>query len=358
MNLAAVRRLFTWQKIAALPRSLPARVRRAAVLSGYVFFYFFCLLLFAYFTFPYDMLKERIIAEFEKQRTQVGSPQRLEIGSLGPYWFSGLAAQDIKLVLAPASGSDGDRRAASLVVDNAHVRLSLLPLLIGRVTYSFGAKAFGGEIDGVYRSSGDERIEVELEDVDVGQMSPLADVVGGLPLEGRLAGTADLALPLPKASGTLDWKIEKLAAGDGKAKIQGKIALPKLSVGDLKLTAEAKEGVLKVTKLTAGGTGQDLDLEGTGKIALRDPFPESLSDLNLRFRFSDGYKGRNEVTKSLFGPPGSNIPALFELADPRIKASRRADGYYGWHMAGPLRDPKFEPSAVGGFGTAAGATTR
>jgi hypothetical protein len=124
------------------------------------------------------------------------------------------------------------------------------------------------------------------------------------------------------------------------------------TVGELKLTAEAKEGVLKVSKLTAGGTGQDLDLEGTGKIALRDPFPESLSDLNLRFRFSDGYKGRNEMTKSLFGPPGSNIPALFELADPRIKSSRRADGYYGWHMAGPLRDPKFEPSAVGGFGTA------
>lgn len=351
MNLASVRRYFTWQTIAALPRALPGRVRKAIVLSGYVAFYLFCLMIFAYFTFPYDMLKERIVTEFEKQRALAGSPQRLEIGSLGPYWLSGLSARDVKLVLPRAPGAEGDRRPASIAMDTAHVRLSLLPLLIGRVSYTFGAEAFGGDIDGVYRSSGDERIEVELENVDVGQIGPLADMLGGLPLEGRLGGTADLALPLPKANGSLDWKIEKLAAGDGKAKIQGKIALPKLSVGELKLTADAKEGILKVSKLTAGGTGQDLDLEGTGKIALRDPFPESLSDLNLRFRFSDGYKGRNEMTKSLFGPPGSNIPALFELADPRIKASKRPDGYYGWHMAGPLRDPKFEPSAIGGFGT-------
>jgi type II secretion system protein N len=354
MNLLGLlRRYLTWQRISALPRALPPRVRKAILVSGYVFFYLGCLLLFAYFTFPYDMLKERIVTEFEKQRSQAGSPQRLEIGSLGPYWFSGLSARDVKLVLPRAPGSDGERRAESLALETAHVRLSLLPLLIGRMTFTFGAKAFGGDIDGYYRSSGEERIEVELDDVDVGQIGPLVDIVGGLPLEGRLAGKADLALPLPKASGSLDWKIEKLAAGDGKAKIQGKLALPKLAVGELKLTAEAKEGVLKITKLSAGGAGQDLDLDGTGKIALRDPMTESLSDLNLRFRFSDAYKGRNEITKSLFGPPGSNIPALFELADPRIKASRRADGYYGWHMAGPLRDPKFEPSSVGGFGTAA-----
>jgi type II secretion system protein N len=352
MNLAGLRRYLTWQRIAAVPRSLPPRVRKAIMLSGYVFFYLFCLMIFAYFTFPYDMLKERIVTEFEKQRSQAGSLQRLEIGSLGPYWLSGLSAHDVKLVLPRAAGPEGERAPASLAMSEAHVRLSFLPLVIGRLTYTFGAEAFGGDIDGVYWSSGDGGIEVELEDVDVSQIGPLADMVGGLPLEGRLGGKADLALPLPKASGTLDWKIDKLAAGDGKAKIQGKLALPKLSVGELKLTAEAKEGVLKITKLTAGGTGHDLDLDGTGKIALRDPLPESLSDLNLRFRFSDGYKGRNEMTKSLFGPPGSNIPALFELADPRIKASKRADGYYGWHMAGPLRDPKFEPSAVGGFGTA------
>ena len=41
------------------------------------------------------------------------------------------------------------------------------------------------------------------------------------------------------------------------------------------------------------------------------------------------------------------MPALFELADPRIKNAKRADGFYGWHMVGQLKDARFEPSAAG-----------
>jgi hypothetical protein len=60
------------------------------------------------------------------------------------------------------------------------------------------------------------------------------------------------------------------------------------------------------------------------------------------------------MTKSLFGAPGSSMPALFELADPRIKMSKRADGFYGWHMSGLLKDPRFDPAPAGG-GSGAGA---
>ena len=101
--------------------------------------------------------------------------------------------------------------------------------------------------------------------------------------------------------------------------------------------------MLKFGKL--GAQGQDLDIAGEGKIALRDSFSDSLADLYLRFRFSDAYKGKNDMTKSLFGAPGSAMPALFELADPRIKNSKRTDGFYGWHMAGAMKDPRFEPAA-------------
>ena len=93
-------------------------------------------------------------------------------------------------------------------------------------------------------------------------------------------------------------------------------------------------------------------------MTLRDPVTDSLADLNLRFKFSDGYKSRNEVTKSLFGRPGSSMPALFELADPRIKNSKRSDGFYGWHMAGQLKDPRFERCADGEGGAPAGSPMR
>jgi type II secretion system protein N len=340
-------------KLPRIPLTLTPRMRKVLSYSGYPLFYVFCLLLFAYFTFPYERLKERVIAEFEAQRAAAGSPQMLEIQKLGPYWLSGVRAKGVKLISVP-TGADAEKPPSKLELDDLHVRVSIFPLIIGRLSVTFGAKAFGGSISGFTRTSGSDRIvELEADDLDVGTIGPLADTLG-LPLFGTLGCEASLTMPeqkLAKAAGSVECKMTDLALGDGKAKIQGKLVLPRLTVGELVLTAEAKDGILRVSKLAAAG--KDLDLAGEGKISLRDPFGDSLSDLYLRFRFAEAYKGKNDITKSLFGSAGSSMPALFELADPRIKASKRADGFYGWHMAGQMKDPRFEASPQGG-GAASG----
>jgi type II secretion system protein N len=326
---------------------MKARLAKILPWVGYPAFYLFCLFIFAYWTFPYERLRDRIVAEFERQQHQSGGTQRLTIDSLGPYWLSGLYAKGVRIVMPPPPGSDPDKRPAEIAIDEGHVRVSLLPLLVGRVSITFGAKAFGGNIDGFTTTSGDDRrLEVELDKVDLTNLDPIASMVG-LPLVGTLDGKLDLTIPeqkLQKANGTIDVTIRDLAAGDGKAKIGGKLALPKLNVGELTLSGEAKDGVLKITKLAAAG--QDLDLTADGKILLRDPTNESIADVYLRFKFADGYKNRNDMTKSLFGSPGSSMPALFEL-DPRVKQSKRSDGFYGWHMMGPLRDAQFNPAPAG-----------
>jgi len=340
--------------------ALPPRIRRIVALSGYPLFYLFCLFLFAYFTFPYQRLKERLLVELEAQRQNNPSAQRIEIQSLGPYWLSGVTLKGLTLI-SPRTGAAGiEPDASKLTFDQAHVRVSLLPLLIGRVTVTFGAKAFDGSIDGWTRASSEGRsIEASLEDIDVSKMSMLGDLVGGLPMAGTMNGKMAWMLPdqkLSKATGMLSITISDFAAADGKTKIAGKLALPQLNVGTFELAAEAKDGILKINKL--GAQGKDLDLAGEGKISLRDVFSDSLSDLYLRFRFSDSYKMKNEMTKSLFGAPGSNVPALFELADLRIKNAKRADGFYGWHMVGQLKDPRFESSPTGGPGGASAAPHR
>lgn len=63
---------------------------------------------------------------------------------------------------------------------------------------------------------------------------------------------------------------------------------------------------------------------------------DSLCDATIRFKINDAYRTKSDVTKSLFGAPGSNAPALFELANPKIKQAKRADGFYGWTLRGPL----------------------
>lgn len=342
-------------KLPALPTfniTLPPRIKRVLVASAYPFFYLFCLLIFAYLTFPYERLKERLLVEFETPKAGKGSAQHLEIDAIGPYWLSGVSLKGIRVITPRSPGAEGDLAPSKLSIDEAHVRVSMFQLLIGRITLWFGGKAFGGTIDGWTRTNSDGRVlEVAVENVDISQIDAIGELASGLPLAGTLKGKLAWALPeqkLAKATGTVSFSIADLTAGDGKTKIAGKLALPKLNVGVFELEAEAKEGTLKVDKL--GAQGQDLDLVGEGKISLRDPFPDSLADLYLRFRFADGYKGKNEMTKSLFGAPGSSAPALFELADPRIRTSKRPDGFYGWHMTGLMKDPRFEPSPTGGSG--------
>jgi type II secretion system protein N len=140
-------------------------------------------------------------------------------------------------------------------------------LLIGRVTLWFGAKAFGGSVDGWTRANSEGRVlEVNVENVDIGQIDAVGEMVGGLPLSGTLKGKLAWSLPeqkLAKASGTVALSIAELTAGDGKTKLAGKLALPKLNVGAFELEAEAKEGTLKIDKL--GAQGQDLDLAGKAR---------------------------------------------------------------------------------------------
>jgi type II secretion system protein N len=355
-------------KLPSLPPALvnfklPPRVKRVLLAVAYPFFYLNCLAFFSYITFPYERLKERLIVEFEAPKAApAGAPaakagaQHIEIDSLGPYWLSGVAMKGLRIVSPRAPGSEGDLPPSKLSIEEAHVRVSLFQLLIGRVTLWFGAKAFGGTVEGWTRTNSEGRVlELNVENVDIGQIDAIGEMAGGLPLGGILKGKLAWSIPeqkLAKATGTVVLSIADLTAGDGKTKLAGKLALPKLNVGAFELEAEAKEGTLKIDKL--GAQGQDLDLTGEGKISLRDPFPDSPADLYLRFRFADAYKGKNEMTKSLFGAPGSAAPALFELADPRIRTSKRPDGFYGWHMAGMMKDPRFEPSPTGGSGASPG----
>jgi type II secretion system protein N len=166
-------------------------------------------------------------------------------------------------------------------------------------------------------------------------------------MEGKMSGTISLLMPEGKASkgsGSVQIEIKDLAVGDGKAKLKGALALPRLAVGDLTLTGEAKDGVLKITKLAA--TGKDLELSGEGRIGMRDLATESLADIQVRFKINDGYRTKSDIAKSLFGAPGSSVPPLFEL-DPKVKASKRPDGFYGWTVRGPLGRPDFVPAGGG-----------
>jgi type II secretion system protein N len=309
---------------------------------GYPVFYFVCLLVFSSLTFPYDKLKERVIATFNSQPRAPTAQEELQIDELGGYWISGVRMKGVRLLSA---SSEPGKPPSKIQIDEATVRYQLLGALVGNSNVNFDVYAFGGEASGSYDVSGkDKSLDVTLDTIDVGQLDPVVSLIG-VPLQGKLGGTLKLSLPegkLSKASGTMALEVKDLSVGDGKAKLKGALALPRVDVGTLSLAAEAKDGTLKLTKLAAGG--KDVDLQGDGRVTLRDTTSESLCDGQVRFKINDAYRNKNDITKSLFGAPGSSAPALFELADPKVKQSKRADGFYAWTLRGPLARLEFIPA--------------
>ena len=338
------------------------RVKKILQLVLYPLFYCFVLFLFFYWTFPFDRLKDRLLVEFNSKQLG-GAGTRMEIDDVSGYWLSGIEAEGIRLVSPPPppgsedEANEGDKKKAEpkvVTIDSAHARVSLLRLLFGTKHISFGADAFGGQISG-FTSDADQarKIELELDAVGLNDFPIFKDAIG-LPMTGSLTGTVDLLLPeqkLSQAEGAISLSATEVSIGDGKAKIRDTIALPKLDAGELVLEAEVSEGRVDVQKLTAKGT--DFELVADGKIRLREPFETSLVELNLRFKFSDAYKNKNDMTRGLFGTPGSNAPGLFDI-DPKNQRAKRPDGFYAFRVTGPLSKPDTQPAPLGASSSGSG----
>jgi type II secretion system protein N len=329
---------------------------------GYVAFYLVTFVFFASLLFPYDVLKEKIVLDFNAQQKATGAQQELSIDELGWYWFNGVRAKGIKITSAPTPPA---KDPAEIRIDEARVKVGLLSKLVGNTSVNFQLDALGGHVSGHYSESGSEKVvekpngsketihkdravEVELDQVELHDVDALTQMIG-LPLEGKISGTVKLTMPegrASKGSGSVDLEGQDVAIGDGKAKLKGALEWPKLAVGTLTFTAEAKDGALKVTKF--GANGKDLDLSGDGKVQMRDLANESSLDVNLKFRINDSYRSKSDMTKALFGAPGTTKGGDVEMVVPEMKQAKRPDGFYAFHVRGLLGHPGFDPAIGGG----------
>ncbi len=338
------------------------KLLRALKWSAYPAFYFFCLLLFIVVTFPFDRLKDRLLAEIGKQSKGSKNAPVITIDKMDSYWLTGVEMEGLKVRLpadeaqsSPKGGFGGFGAAAAtppakdsvIVVKEAHARARLLPLIIGRVQLDFWASVFGGEVEGTApagTAKGD--VELKVTDLLLSEVDPLQNLLG-IPIDGKVNGELSLSPTdgkFNKASGKIDFSIKNIVVSDGKTKIQGLLAIPAARVDELVLSGEAEKGVLKVTKLTANGP--DLELDGDGKINVREPWAESSVDLYIKFRFTDAYRGKDATTRSILGEPGSTSPPLIEMQVAKLKKAKRSDGFYGFHVHGKLKKLDFTPSAT------------
>ncbi len=291
--------------------------------------------------FPYDVIKDREIAKFNA-RQKPG--QRLQVGSISGYWFSGVELRNVSFTLPSASPTQA---ASELKASAVRARFQILPLFLLRRAVKVSAEAMGGTLEAKYvKSSSDSNIELHVKDLDASEVGPLKDLFGGLPIAGKVSADAELQLPenkISKANGTLQVELTDMVLGDDKAMVQG-FAVPKVGMGTTTISAEVKEGTAKIARFATGG--RDLDLQGEGKVRLADgSAADATIDLTLRFKFTDALRKRNEKTQNLFGAPGGGTPGAIEYV-PILKVSKTAEGYYGWSARGSLQNPQFLPNQL------------
>jgi type II secretion system protein N len=324
------------------------RLRRFGPKAGYPVFYLFCLIIFLSWTFPYDKLKDRITTQFNAQQRNSAQPQTLEIDELDSSFLTGVKAKGVRLIAPPSEPGKGK---SVLAIDEARARISLLGLLVGNKDVTFRVDAFDGTITGSFEDSGKTRdIELELDGVELGRIDTITANVG-FPLDGKLTGNIKLTMPEGKASkanGTVALEVKEMNAGTQKELTvktpMGPFTLPRLKVGSFALNGEAKDGVLKLTKVSANGG--DVELAGDGKVQLREVATEAHLDANLKFKINDSYRTKNDKTKLLFGAPGSKEKPMIEM-DPKMSRAKTSDGFFVLRVAGTLARPDVQPGSGG-----------
>ncbi|MBX3223921.1 MAG: type II secretion system protein GspN [Labilithrix sp.] len=329
------------------------RLKRIGPKLGYPVFYFVCLVVFLSWTFPYDKLRDRVVAQFNAQQRNSAHPQELQIDDLDSSFLTGVKAKGVRLI---SPSAEAGKPPSVISIDEARARISLLGLLAGNKDISFRVDAFDGTVKGTFEDTGKSRdIDITFDGVDIGRIDAIAANVG-FPLDGKLFGTIKLNLPEGKASkgnGNIALEIRDMNAGNQKELTiktpMGPFTLPRLKVGTFTVNGDAKDGVLKLTKIVA--QGGDVDVNGDGKVQMREVATDAHLDANLKFKINDGYRGKNDKTKLLFGSPGSKEKAMLEM-DPRMGRAKTADGFYALRVGGTLGKPDVQPG--GGAGASPG----
>lgn len=284
---------------------------------GYVVLFFVSFLVFLYWMFPYDALKDRIgsvVAE------QLGGDVDIEIGDLSPYWFTGV---DIKKFAI--KGNNAGQIVTIFECKRLKARASLFSLLVRRPSVSFDLKLNGGEVDGNVKQSEELlAIDAELDDVDLKNFSFITSKAG-LVMTGKINGDVDLKIDKQRSVNStgnifvelVDWKI---AAGEAKF---GEMVMPLpdlvLTKGrDARIKANISKGSINFDSFKFAGGDLLVDLKG--KV-----FMSSKTE-NYRFNLNGSFTASQKLNEAM--------PFLFI-----IEQQKQQDGSYPLNVTGRLTKP-------------------
>lgn len=275
-------------------------------------------LVFLYWVFPYDNLKDRIISGVERQ---LGGKVEIDAGELEAYWFTGVEIEKLEFSVRDDEG----RMMPALSLDRIRVRVALFSLLIGSPRVSYLVRKGKGEIEGgvhVYDEGID--IDADIDDFNVEAFKLLASKLGinlsGV-LDGYVSFKVDKRRPA-RSSGKASLDLKNFKIGASQAKLGPMdmplpaIALTKAKGSQIKLNVG--RGTMQIEKLTLAGG--DLGLDVSGKVFLSNNLT------NSRFNIRGSFTASEVLDKAL--------PFLFI-----VEKEKKPDGSYPLTITGRISAP-------------------
>ncbi len=107
---------------------------------GYLALGAFSFLFFLYVTFPYGVIKEVIVNKVTQEIQKSGLPIRLSIGSLEPYWLTGIELENVNVTNVTS-------QSANLRLGIVRAHLKPLSLLLGKLGVRVYMTQVGGSLD-------------------------------------------------------------------------------------------------------------------------------------------------------------------------------------------------------------------
>ncbi len=212
----------------------------------------------------------------------------------------------------------GDDRGALLKADEAVVRLRLLPLFVGRVSFACRAELGKGELHGDFSpfpgAGADVTINhLRLEDI------PFFQTAAGLRIKGDLKAEASFKGKGLGAKG--DAWLQVNGAELAGAKI-GELPLPDATYDSVRMAAEVKGGKIVLKSATLQGAGLYVRLKGD--FPATAPLGSAPLNLTLELMPKPDFLERQKfvfllLAKYLTSPGAYQIPIRGVLAKPAIQ---------------------------------------
>ncbi|GEM_PF-2143318 len=236
---------------------------------GLFFFVFFL-----FWTFPYEILKNRIIHQIEDQ---LGGQYHLKIKEMSAGFFTGFTFKNVEVIK-----TEGGKEWLMFKTPKLRVNPSWIAWMRNKTSVSFKIQTTQGKVVGTYYNSPEKNeISVEFDSLRLSDLHSFTSSAG-LSFKGMIEGDVDLTLfkkDPSKNSGKVDISFVDLNLASFSIKLDPNspegMPLPQIQLTgakNSKLLGEVKQNILEIKELSFKGGQIDLNLKG--KITLAPHFED------------------------------------------------------------------------------------